>query len=210
MQGVLSKIGRGGIVLLALVTVLPGIVRLVSVSTATPVIAEPADQRYYEHPVMTWLHILPGGIFMLVGPFQFSRSIRSRWIRLHRALGKIFIISGIGAAVVSFGMVFRFPVLGGAVTGLATFTFGLLMIFALLKAYTHIRRREIASHREWMIRAFAIGLGVSTIRLVIGIGLVAGYRILDVFGISFWIGFGINVLAAELLIQRTRVIKARA
>lgn len=53
------------------------------------------------------------------------------------------------------------PAIGGANQAAATALFGTFFLFALVKGYRHARRREITLHREWMIRAFAIGLAVA-------------------------------------------------
>ena len=44
--------------------------------------------------------------------------------------------------------------------------FGAFFLVALVKGFLHIRAGRVALHREWMIRAFAIGLAVATQRLI--------------------------------------------
>jgi uncharacterized membrane protein len=193
-----------GIALLGMITIVSALVRLNDVSNG--VARFPDDVRYLQNPLTTWLHVIPGMIFLIVGPLQFSRTMRTRWIRLHRILGRVFIVTGLFLVAVSFGIVFMFPAIGGAVTAVANFTFGLLMAFSLIKALVHIRRREISLHREWMIRALAIGLAASTIRLaIVAFVVIANAQIEQIFGISFWIGFILNALIAEVWIRRTRV-----
>src|SRR5262249_20307050 len=65
----------------------------------------------------------------------------------------------------SFGM----PAIGGVNQEAATTLFALFFLFALGKAFRHIQRHEIHLHREWMIRAFSIGLAVATIRPIVAI-----------------------------------------
>ncbi len=65
------------------------------------------------------------------------------------------------------------PSIGGLNQAVATTLFALFFLFALGKAYWHVIRRHIARHREWMIRAFAIGLAVATIRQIIGLFFAA-------------------------------------
>src|SRR5262249_21371971 len=72
---------------------------------------------------------------------------------------------GVSAFVMSIAM----PAIGGVTQAAATTIFSVYFLFALAKAYRHILRREFALHREWMIRAFAIGLAVTTIRPIIGV-----------------------------------------
>jgi Predicted membrane protein (DUF2306) len=69
-------------------------------------------------------------------------------------------------------------------------------------------RRDIAQHGEWMIRAFAIGLAVATIRPIIGLFFAtsrfSGLTPEVFFGIAFWIGFLLHLIAAEIWTHWTR------
>jgi hypothetical protein len=47
--------------------------------------------------------------------------------------------------------------------------FGLWFLACLVLAVRAIRRDDIVHHRRWMIRAFAIAIGVGTIRIWIGL-----------------------------------------
>lgn len=59
--------------------------------------------------------------------------------------------------------------IGGAVESAATFTFGVLFLFAIAKAFAAIRASRVAEHRRWMIRAYAIGLSVGAVRPIVGV-----------------------------------------
>jgi hypothetical protein len=97
--------------------------------------------------------------------------------------------------------------IGGVNQAAATILFGSYFLVALSRAFWLIRRREIALHREWMIRAFSIGLAVATIRPIIGIFFAtsrfSGLTAREFFGIAFWIGFVLQLIAAEAWIRVT-------
>jgi uncharacterized membrane protein len=165
------------------------------------------DDIFARHPGLTLIHIVPGIFFMILGPLQFSAKIRARHLKWHRWSGRVFVacgaIIGISALVMSFAM----PAIGGVNQAAATTLFSILFLFALTKAFWHIRRREISLHREWMIRAFAIGLAVATIRPIVGI-FFATSRLSNLtphefFGIAFWNGFVLHLIAAESWIHLT-------
>ena len=183
---------------------------------SNPVAAQFAalDDIFARYPVLTLIHIIPGVLFMLLGPLQFSATIRARHLQWHRWSGRVYLlcslIIGISALVMSVGM----PAIGGLTQAIATTLFALLFLFALGKAYWHVRHREIAQHREWMIRAFAIGLAVATIRPIIGLFFAtsrfSGLTPDMFFGIAFWIGFVLHFLAAEGWIRCTRSLRRSA
>jgi hypothetical protein len=98
--------------------------------------------------------------------------------------------------------------IGGANETAATMLFAILFLFALCRAFLAIRQGKVAMHREWMIRAFAIGLAVAFVRPIVGV-FFATSRIThltphDFFGIAFWLGFTIQAIAAEIWINHTR------
>ena len=75
-------------------------------------------------------------------------------------------------------------------------------------------RKEVRLHREWMILTFSLAMGVATIRVFfVLLGALTGLSFEEVFGTSFWLGFGVNLLVAEVWInytQRTGQIADRA
>lgn len=107
------------------------------------------------------------------------------------------------ALLMSFGM----PAIGGVNQAAATTLFGTFFLFALCKAFWHIRRREVALHREWMIPAFSIGLAVAAIRPIMGVFFatspLTGLTPREFFGIAFWTGFVLHLIAAEAWIHTT-------
>ena len=46
-----------------------------------------------------YVHIITGGIALLIGPTQFSKRIRLRYVRFHRVLGKCYLVSVITSGV---------------------------------------------------------------------------------------------------------------
>lgn len=166
------------------------------------------DATFAPYAILTLIHILPGLLFMILGPLQFVSSIRLRHPQWHRWSGRVYLICslivGLSALVMSFAM----PAIGGFNQAAATTLFALLFLFSLGKAYWHIMHRQIAQHREWMIRGFAIGLAVATIRPIVGFffatSRLSGLTPHEFFGTAFWLGFVLQLIAAEVWIQWTQ------
>jgi len=164
---------------------------------------DPYERRYVEHPWRAYLHIVPGVIYLLGAPLQLTRRVRTRHYGVHRGLGRVLL----GAALLSgvFALVFGVPfAFGGFWQAAATVVFGLWFLACLLLAFRAIKRDDPAQHRRWMIRAFAVGVGVGTIR--IWLGVFQGFGMLSLptsFAVAFWLAFLIHVAAAEWWLQRT-------
>jgi len=165
------------------------------------------DRESAHYPILTLIHIIPALLFMILGPFQLSTGIRARYPKFHRVNGRIFLacatIVGISALVMSLGV----PAIGGVNQATATTLFATFFLFALRNALRHIRRRKIGLHRQWMIRAFATGLAVATIRPVIGFffatSRITGLTPHEFFGTAFWLGFTLQLIVAEAWIHYT-------
>ena len=163
------------------------------------------DLRYVQHPWITFLHIVPGLMFLTLGPLQFMARIRQRRISFHRGLGRILVVCAATSGLIALVVNVVFPTFGGISGQAATVFFGAIFLFSLTKAVCHIRRKEVRLHREWMIRAFALAMGVASIRVfIILFRDVSGLELVEAFGTSFWLGFSVNLLVAEVWINHTR------
>ena len=168
----------------------------------------PLDYMFAQFPWLTLAHILPGLFFMILGPLQFNTRLRANYPALHRISGRLFVACSLIIGVTALGMSIVMPAIGGVTQATATGLFALYFLFALGKAFWHIRRRQVAAHRAWMVRAFATGLAVATIRPIVGLfyatSRLSGLTPQEFFGIAFWLGFVLHLMAAESWLTLTR------
>lgn len=180
-------------------------------TTGNPALARLAatDDIFARYPLLTLIHIIPGLLFLLLAPLQFNEKLRRRHLQWHRWNGRVLLGCGVVVGISALAMSFGMPSIGGVNQAAATILFALFFLFALLQGLCHVLRREIALHREWMIRAYAIGLAIATIRPIIGIFFAtsrfSGLTPREFFGTGFWIGFTLHLVAAEAWIHITRV-----
>jgi uncharacterized membrane protein len=167
------------------------------------------DRAFDDRRALTLLHIVPGMLFMVLGPLQFVRGLRAKYPQVHRWSGRIFLttsaVVGITGLTLAFG-----KTIGGVDEKAAVTLFGSFFLIALARGLWHALRREFAQHREWMIRGYAIGLAVATVRPIMGTFFAAavlrGHRPepREFFGTAFWVGFTLQMIAAEIWINYTR------
>jgi uncharacterized membrane protein len=169
----------------------------------TPVISD-YDLGFAHRPGLTLLHIVPGLVFVILGPLQFVKEIRARHVRIHRWCGRIFLVNGllVGTTAVMLGFLVGFG--GPSETAAVTF-YSLLFLIFLAVAYVSVLRRQIAAHREWMIRAFSLGLAVATMRPLLGILMAStGWSFKELLGLAFWLAFSLHLIVAQLWIAASR------
>ncbi|MBC8647631.1 MAG: DUF2306 domain-containing protein [Thermoanaerobaculia bacterium] len=165
------------------------------------------DGRFAADIPMTLMHVVTGGLLLILTPLQFSSRVRNRYLRFHRWSGRLLITSGLIAALTGFYFGLLVPYGGPGETAAIVF-FGGLFVFSLIRAFVAIRKRQVELHREWMIRAVAIVLGVSMVRVVGAVLDVAltpsGIAPPDLFVLSLWLGWGMTLIAGEAWIRHSR------
>lgn len=169
-------------------------------------------QRYIAHPWLAYLHIAPGVVYLLGAPLQLSRRFRTRHYDVHRRLGRVLLVCALVSGL--FALLFGVPYAwGGAPEAIATVVFGCWFLACLVLAFRAIRRDDVRQHRRWMIRAFAVAVGIGTIRIWVGIfesveqavsgGTAPGEPDSTMFGIAFWLAFTMHVAVGEWWLRRT-------
>ena len=167
------------------------------------------DIRYIQHYFVAGVHLLFGLIVYVFAPFQFMTSIRKRFIGFHRWSGRAWMISGAAAGFTGafFGVVWPFTGhqgVGLLQTGINAII-GPYTLFCLYKAYSNIRARNFGEHREWMIRTFALMLGVATQRvLMIILTVFTGIGREPMFAPAMIAGMIINIVVSEYWIAWTK------
>jgi len=196
------------LMLLGAVAVLSAVVRLESMARALAMDVVPADHEdahYLKHVVVVLLHLVPGIAFMVLGPLQFSSTVRRRWPAWHRWSGRVFVVCGFGVGLTSLWMNQFFPPVGGPLKYWANAVFGVALMVSLGISLAAIVRRDVALHRAWMVRAMAIGMGVATQRLyLVPPYLIYGELSEVAIGLGVWLGWGLNLAAAEIILLRER------
>lgn len=155
-------------------------------------------------PVAWFLHVLAGAAFGLSGPLNFVLALRRRFGRLHRVTGWIFFGSAAALGLSALSLLLSVEPQRTPVVDIARGVFGVALLVATGKAIAAIRRRDIAGHRAWVIRAYAIGMGLGTVALVFfPVYLVTGQPPTGLASdLLFAASWAINIGFAEWVIRR--------
>lgn len=166
------------------------------------------NDGFAEYPVITQLHVLPGLVYLALAPLQFSSSLRRRYPSYHRRAGRVLATLAIvlGLAALFIGIVIPFS---GLPEQLVIAFFGTFFLIATVNGFQCARARKFAEHREWMLRAFAIGLSIVTMRLIfLPMLITAGEPTVEQIQtysiIAFSISFALHSAFAEFWIRFTR------
>lgn len=193
-----------GLVLLSLLPALAGSARLHELATGAELTEQNA--RFLAAPLPVGIHIVSAVLYSILGAFQFSPGFRRRNRRWHRIAGRVLLPAGLLVAISGMWMTLTYPwpAGDGVLVFVERLVFGSAMLVALVLGVQAIRRRRFVAHGEWMIRAYAIGLGAGTQVLThLPWFLIAeGWPGELPRGLMMGAGWVINLAVAEWLIRR--------
>ncbi len=165
------------------------------------------------HPVMRatfeahrngiYVHVFASALALVLGPLQFSSRLRAARPGLHRWSGRLYL--GVGVLVGGLaGLFMAFHAAGGAGSRLGFACLAMVWLFTGFRAYVAIRAGDIPSHRRWMVRNFALTFAAVTLRLWLPASVASGIAFESVYPFIAWLCWVPNLVAAELLLRRTR------
>lgn len=95
-------------------------------------------------------HSLAGLLALLIGPLQFSSRFRQRRLKLHRVLGRIYVLCVFVGSFTGIALAAGRPGLPGTSMQAAAW------IVCTTAAFVTARNRQITVHRQWMARSYAV------------------------------------------------------
>ena len=201
-----------GLLLLGLVPALGGSARLAQLASGAAITPESA--RFFAAPLPVLLHIPAAILYSLLGAWQFAPGFRRRHRRLHGVAGWLLLPTALVVALSGLWMTLSYPwpAGDGVIVYLERLVAGGAMLAAIAIGVDAIRRRDFRAHGEWMIRAYALGLGAGTQVLthLPWFLLVDGAPGELPRGVMMGAGWLVNAVFAEWVIRRGRARQAVA
>lgn len=158
--------------------------------------------RYWNFKWSLIGHISSGILALLIGPFQFWKAFRDKYLMTHRWMGRIYLSAILAGAIASTHLAWT--------AGLAihwTWAFALQgLAFAWIltagMAFIQIRRGRITQHKEWMIRSYAVTFAFVLFRFIDELESV---RALGDFvergATEIWVSWAVPLLLVEVFIS---------
>jgi len=161
-----------------------------------------------ERPVAAYAHFAGCALALAVGGFQLHPRLRGRWPRVHRWMGRLYVLGvAIGG---SAGLVMAWFAHGGVAGKLGFALLACAWLATTWLGYTCIRAGELTAHQSWMIRSFALTFAAVTLRLYIPASLAAGISFDVAYPAIAWLAWVPNLLVAELFVPVRARLRALA
>ena len=111
-------------------------------------------------------HAFFAGLAMVMGAFQFSNRLRAKYLRVHRVMGYIYVVSVMIGAPIAIPLAARVD--NASLTAAsAVQAFGWMLCTGI--ALYCIRAGNVQQHRRWMIRGYPFAMVFTVARLIVPI-----------------------------------------
>lgn len=157
-------------------------------------------------PKRGWLllHISAGMVALLTGPLQFSARLRKRYLKLHRIIGRVYLIAVALGSIAAFRL--AWTTTSGWAWGFGVAMLGVAWITTSGMAYYAILRRQMAIHKEWMVRSYVVTFAFVTFRLLEDMGPTSHLMPENDRSISaIWACWALPLLITEVILQLRRI-----
>lgn len=159
---------------------------------------------FFSRVIWVFPHIVLGIIATIIGPFQFIPRIRNKYLKTHRQLGRVYIISTVLSGISGLYMAVTSDVSLTYAVGL--FMLGVTWVTSSTLAFISIKNKKVDLHKDWMIRSYVITLAFVSFRFVedILMALEIGTQV-EVLTLMSWACWAIPLFIAEVFIQGRKI-----
>lgn len=147
-----------------------------------------------------YIHIIFGGLALLIGWMQFYSNLRSKNLKLHRQIGKIYVVSVLLSSTAGFYIAIFAQ--GGLIASLGFMCLAIIWFYTTFTAYTSIRNKKVEQHQKMMIYSYAACFAAVTLRLWIPLLTAASVGYITAYRISAWLSWVPNIIVANQIIKR--------
>lgn len=158
--------------------------------------------RYWD--IKWWLigHLTGGIAALIIGPFQFWTAFRNTYLKLHRLLGKIYVIAILIASLSSVYMAWTHAIEIHWTWAFALQTLGIAWFCTAFMAYWTIRKRKIQQHKEWMIRSYVLTFAFVAFRWINELPFVVELGdFAERAPTIIWVSWVVPLFITEILLQ---------
>ena len=142
-------------------------------------------------------HISGGLLALLIGPFQFWKAFRNKYLTVHRWMGRIYLIAILIGVISSSYLAWTTGLKASLNWAVALQGLGFAWIVTATMAYTSIRRKQIEQHKGWMIRSYVVTFAFVSFRWLNELPALE-----ELSGSTLiWMSWSIPLLITEVVLQ---------
>jgi uncharacterized membrane protein len=149
-----------------------------------------------------YLHIAASPFILLAGVVQFNNYFLKKHKKFHRTIGKAYVLLILLVSAPS-GFIMAVYANGGILAKSSFLIISVLWWYFTWKSYDEIKNKNIAAHRNFMIRSYALTLSAITLRIyTFTIPQLVHIPGKELYILVSWLSWVPNLLIAEWIVRR--------
>jgi Predicted membrane protein (DUF2306) len=150
--------------------------------------------------VSFYIHIVFGGLALMIGWTQFVSKWRTAKLNWHRRIGKLYVIMVLLSALA--GIHIAFHATGGFIASLGFICLGIIWFYTTLKAFLLIKEGKVDHHQRMMIYSYAACFAAVTLRIWLPLLTLAFHDFVKAYLIVAWMCWVPNMIVAYFIVRR--------
>lgn len=146
-----------------------------------------------------YIHIVLGGLALMIGWIQFHQKFRNKNLKLHRQIGKLYVLAALLSSL--SGIYIGFYATGGIIPALGFICLGIFWFSTTLMAFRFIKNKETTKHQHAMIYSYTACFAAATLRIWLPMLSEIFGNFITAYSIVAWFCWVPNIMVAYLIIQ---------
>lgn len=147
-------------------------------------------------------HITLGGLALLIGWLQFSQKLRKNNIKIHRTIGKTYVISVLLSGVC--GLFIALYATGGIISVLGFLSLGIVWLSTTILGFKAIKKGNVELHIKFIIFSYAACFAAVTLRVWLPVLTSVMSEFTDAYRIVSWLCWVPNMIIAYFIVRKNK------
>ncbi|MEU1586928.1 DUF2306 domain-containing protein [Micromonospora sp. NPDC005710] len=156
------------------------------------------------HYSLVVAHVITGNIAMITVFLQFWGWLRRNHPKIHRISGRVYIFGG-ALPSAALGVFTLIPLRADHQGSIGIVTMGAAWLATTITGLVMVRKGRYAEHRRWMAYSFALALGTTWGRILVGMFTIwptMPLPISMIVELANWLGWVLNLVVAHVIVER--------
>jgi len=145
-------------------------------------------------------HITFGGLALLIGWLQFNQKLRRKNIKLHRTIGKAYMIFVLISGIC--GIYIALFATGGIISILGFASLGIIWLTTTALGFIAVKNGKIEQHQKFMIYSYAACFAAVTLRIWLPILTQLFGEFIEAYRLVAWLCWVPNIIVAHFIVKK--------
>jgi len=157
--------------------------------------------RYWSIKWILMGHLAGGILALIIGPFQFWKGFREKYMKLHRNLGRIYLIAILIGGLCSIYLAWTTALAIHWTWAVSLQALAIAWLGTAFMAYRSVMKKRIVLHKEWMIRSYVVTFAFVLFRWIVDLPFIVELgNFIERAPTVGWLAWAVPLFITEMVI----------